>query len=128
MVRASARSKEKKSAEWFFPGRGRWRVVPACSGCVGRQVIHATLVPGPARGLPSDDHIRHVRYPRFRLCRRVRRLNHTHSGLVVTEASKSGFHVANRGIVSDTVTEESWGKEGAEVYEKEKVRASVEKA
>lgn len=62
---------------------------------------------------------------------RIRRLNHaihTYSGLVVTEASKSGFHIANRGTVSDTVTEESWGKEGIEADDKEKDRASVEKA
>jgi FHS family L-fucose permease-like MFS transporter len=60
----------------------------------------------------------------YRLCLKTRRLNHTISGLVVTEASTSGFHIANRGTVSDTVTDASWGKEGTE----EKERPSVEKA
>ena len=103
-------------------------MVPACARCVGRQVIHATLVPCPARGLHRDDLIRHVRLSTHIIC--AVRLNRTHacSGLVVTEASKSGFHIANRGTVSDTVTEESWGKEGTEADEKEKDRASVEKA
>ena len=67
----------------------------------------------------------------YRLCRwnsAAESRIHTYSGLVVTEASKSGFHIANRGTVSDTVTEESWGKEGIEADDKEKDRASVEKA
>jgi hypothetical protein len=36
--------------------------------------------------------------------------------------------MANRGTVSDTVTEASWGKDVGEAYEEKKVRASVEKA
>jgi len=49
-------------------------------------------------------------------------------GLVVTEAAKSGFHMANRGTVSDTVTESSWGKVVDDSYEEKKDRTSVEKA
>jgi FHS family L-fucose permease-like MFS transporter len=49
-------------------------------------------------------------------------------GLVVNEAVKSGFHIANRGTVARPVTEAPWDKEAAEVYEKDKDHASVEKA
>ena len=53
----------------------------------------------------------------------------THSGLVVHEAIRSGFHIANRCTVPETMTESSWGwtEEGQEAYEKEMEFASVEK-
>ena len=65
--RLNQRKKRKESAEQSYAGRGRRRVVPACARCVGRQVFHATLVPGPARGLHRDDLICHVRalFPRI---------------------------------------------------------------
>ncbi|KAH9055454.1 MFS general substrate transporter [Lactarius vividus] len=47
-------------------------------------------------------------------------------GLVVNQAVKSGFNLANRDTVAETMTDGSWGKEGPEVYEKD--QASVEKA
>lgn len=49
-------------------------------------------------------------------------------GLVVNEAAKSGFHIANRGAVPEKVTTASWTQDVAEVYEKGKDHASVEKA
>jgi hypothetical protein len=122
-VQAPALKKKKKALNDVKQGVGGGAWFPPAQGALADKSFtrHSYLVPlvGFIAMTTYAMYVFHVL-----LCCRIRRLNHTHSGLVVTEASASGFHIANRGTVSDTVTDASWGKEGAE----EKDRASVEKA